>query len=969
MLMMANLSFRWMKTWGGGIKMPPYLTARQVRATVIVLAMGIAMYLPKSSFAQTDRENQIANEVLSAAVQNGTLLQSLEKGYQVRAGIHMPSVPADGESLIWGAIELQDADGNPVQGAVVEIHTTAGTIHWIENRPLTNENGRFIFALQSTLQPTSFRVRFNFPQFGVGGTLSGSFCRIGEPGCFLPGTCADFRVGLEYYPVEHDRESPTCTTTVADYYRFYAADSPEPPTLYFSYVTFKNDRPEGAFPERRLYLDYWECNDPYGLHEYCRCLRGSKEGTSDYSYGWNYDLGTADIGMPNGENIAEVTYLQYSTNGAGRVCKKEFHFNVSNPLVRVASDNWIIFSEAEQTQTVELELISPHWQGDLLLQVQTGTTTHSVNNTNLPGRVLVQIQRTPYSGLENETPYQIAASLGTFAGSFVNVDTTASWVHMDLLNLTALGYNPQQRTFNFAIRYRLRNTRSNLRRTPLVSQGRIDVHFGNDVRNPIHSENIGSAYFTEGEHTVIVRIPENQMTRFGTYHFIPRFTDNFARYYRDEQPRQVVVGRALSFRTPTVRGLETAYAIRNITQLNNQTRERLMFPFAGDALDVVAFVMGARSEVDLPTRYSYGPIPRTSVYVGQVNWSDGEPKPISRSDFFDRTTLYLRRIEGNDQASTDSVWIWPGPKLEFRWVEVRHCTGKTKERNYWYTLHEIRGTLEPVLSLQAQRGTTRYAIAVTNPHWDYYLIAGIGRIPKNQWGQFASGKGRLNESTDRAPMRISVRERITGSDTNYRLRLLEWATTFVNVRYDLGGCWFGGYVHPELMDLSTGYQGFGIDCSKLITVAARMEGITWPADWREINTAMLMQERYTDGFQGGQGLPAELHQRIAADEGDIVVRPTKKVRVRVRNRQGQIEEKIITYEGHVKFIYGIHSSRLIIDQSGQISDCIIDSATFLESAGSSANVVRTDTHSSTDGCVIAAHQRVHYQVRRIPDRR
>ncbi|GIV05535.1 MAG: hypothetical protein KatS3mg016_1122 [Fimbriimonadales bacterium] len=884
----------------------------------------------------------------------------------------MPSVPADGESLIWGAITIRDVDGKPVPGAVVEIHTTAGTIHWIGNHPLTNENGQFIFALQSTLQPSSFQVRFNFPQFGIGGTLLGSFCRIGEPGCFLPGRCADFRVGLEYYFVEHDHESLRCTTTVADMYKFYAADSPEPPTLYFSYVTFKNNRPEGAFPERRLYLDYWECNDPYGIREYCRCLSGSKEGTLDYTYGWNNDVGRADIGMPNGENTAEVTYLQYSTNGAGRVCKKEFRFNVSNPLVRIASDDWIIFSETEQTQTVELDLISPHWQGDLLLQVQTGTTTHSVNNTNLPGRVLVQIQRTPYSGLENEVPYQIAASLGTFIGSFVNVDTTASWVHMDLLNLTALGYNSQQRTFDFAIRYRLRNTRSNLQRTPLVSQGRIDVHFGNDVRNPIHSENIASEYFTEGEHTVIVRIPENQMTRFGTYHFIPRFTDNFARYYRDEQPRQVVVGRALSFRTPTLRGLETAYAIRNITQLNNQTRERLMFPFAGDAIDIVAFVLGADSEVDLPTRYSYGTIPRTSVYVGQVNWSNGEPKPVGRSDFFDRTTLYLRRIERNDQASTDSVRIWPGPKLEFRWVEVMHCTGETKNRKYWYILHEylIPPPQLPYLPLTAQRGTKRYAVAVTNPDWNYYMVSGIGRIPKGEWTQYITGKEKINNANSRAPMRISVRERITGSDTNYRLRLLEWATAFQNVRYELGGCWFGGYVHPELRDLSRGYQGFGIDCSKLVTSAARMEGITWPADWREINTGMLMGSSYTNGFS------SEREARIQIDRGDILVRRTETYWVRDQ-RTGQLVERV-KWRGHVMFVYGIDKTP-IADERGETADYLVTRIDLLESTGASANRVRIQTQQASGNHRTGRHQcalrrlmdaNTHgYQVRRIPDRR
>ncbi|OYT75107.1 MAG: hypothetical protein CFK49_04850, partial [Armatimonadetes bacterium JP3_11] len=213
-------------------------------------------------------------------------------------------------------------------------------------------------------------------------------------------------------------------------------------------------------------------------------------------------------------------------------------------------------------------------------------------------------------------------------------------------------------------------------------------------------------------------------------------------------------------------------------------------------------------------------------------------------------------------------------------------------------------------------------------------------------------------------------ERFEGSDDNYRLRIVEWATAFIGVRYEWGGCWFGGRVHPTIRDSSTegGYQGFGIDCSKLVTAAARMEGITWPADWREINTAMLVDERYTDGFSGNHEMPSELLQRIAADRGDIVVRPTTRIQIRIRNRQGQFVQRTITYGGHVKFIYEIHTSRLVIGQDGHINDCIVESASFLESVGARANVVRVD-RTSTDGCVLASHQRVYYQIRRIPDRR
>jgi hypothetical protein len=846
--------------------------------------MGLGMWFPDIAFAQDKRMSQIAQEVIEAALQNGTSLYTLEKGYQVRAGLHLPSVVADGESLIWGAIELQDANGKPVQGAVVEIHATAGTIHWIKDHPVTNENGHFIFALQSTLQPTSFRVRFNFPQFGIGGTLPGSFCRMGEPGCFLPGRCADFRVALEYNSVQNDYESLRCTTTVADMYKFYAADSPEPPPLYFRYVTFKNNRPEGAFPERRLYLDYWECNDPYGIHEYCRCLRGSKEGTLDYTYGWNYDIGIADIGMPNGENIAEVTYLQYSSNGAGRICKKEFTFNVSNPLVRLVSSEWIMFTEEEETQSVELEILSPHWRGEMLLF----SDFLSISRVNVPERVLEQVRRYDPNRLnqyEFNTAYQVGATLRA-GGSLKEVDTTVSFVSMGGISVTPQGYNPQRRTFDFAIRYRLENRHPRYRPRLLVAHGRIDVYFGT-LHNLIHSENIGSEYFTEGEHTVIVRIPEDQMTRFGTYHFIPRFTDNFAGYYRDNRPRQVSVGVAPKITTPQIFAVSIFYTVRGGATSSN--REELFYPYVGTDIELIPVIICGLSEIHHPEAKVYTRQP-SGIYISDVIWSRGEQRPDN--NFFLRNVGDLSRYV-----------VWPGPKLEFRWLEVHHHTGERPNRIYWYTLRQIGGNL-PTYSFRAERGTKRYAVAVTHQDWDYYLVSGIGKIPKSDWDEYVSGRRKIFARLDRrggeasAAMRLSVRERFEGSDDNYRLRVVEWATAFIGVRYEWGGCWFGGRVPPTIRDNTrAGYQGFGIDCSKLISAAAMMAGLRWDRRqddrrqtrrWWDIGTEHLA----SDSYPYTRGWDDNKQARLNAEPGDILVKRGSHVALIVRfTRREEIRDE------------------------------------------------------------------------------
>ncbi|MCX7993850.1 MAG: Ig-like domain-containing protein [Fimbriimonadales bacterium] len=927
--------------------------------------------VPALLLAQVEKSNLVTHEILHAATENGTFTSVATEGYRLTGGLHMPSVPADGESLIWGVIELKDADGKPVPNAVVEINTTAGVIHWVEEHPTTDAEGVFIFALQSTRQPTSFRVRFNFPQFGVGGTLSGSFCRVGEPGCFLPRTCASINATSEYYPIENDPDSLTCATTLADQFRFYAVDTPEPPVLYFDYVTFKNNRPAGAFPERRLYLSYTECQNVFGNDLFCLCLQGYKEGVLDYTYGWGDTFSGEDRGLPNGENIAEVTYLQYQAGVPGRVCKKEFRFQASSPLVRLRNE-WVIVTDENPSPSVEVEIVSPHWQGDMTLVIEYGPERR-LHHVRTPGHYTIPLERTLLGGAELNTPYQVRATLKAntgYASNFTASDTTESFVRMDSLNLWALGYNPQSRTFDFAISYRLTCTHPHFTRTPLVAQGHIAVYYGNDLNHQIHAENLSNSHFTAGQHTAVVRIPENQMTRFGTYRFVPHFTDNFARYYRDERPRQVRVDSGISFTTPTITEVKTAYSVRGIPTLTSQTREQLMYPYAGDKVDVIALISASCPNETLQ-RYAYGPVPRTSVYIDEATWNGsqqsewlGEVYPDT--DFFQRPTLTLARIERNDQASASEAGhrLWPGPKLEFRWVEITHQTGTTSNRRYWYTLQEVP-SISPIYSLQAERGTRRYAVAVTNPHWDYYLVGGIDRISKDQWSQYVSGNRRINNSTARAAMRISVRERIAGSDTNYRLRILEWATAFLKVRYDLGGCWFGGRVHPTDKDADTGYQGFGNDCSKLVTAAARMEGITWPRDWWNINTGFLLNSRYTDNFSS----PRE--GRIQVDRGDILVRPEKKKRVR-DPRTGRIEEKVEQY-GHVMFVYSVNKTS-IRDTDGQILDCRIDEIQLLESTGSPENRVRIHARNVGEGATQCAlrelqNDQKRYQVRRIPDRR
>lgn len=76
----------------------------------LVLCFGAN--LPAS--AQPEQTKQMMQEVLRASVENGTSVSINHGGYHLTAGLHLPSVPADGESLVWGVVTLMDAAGKPV---------------------------------------------------------------------------------------------------------------------------------------------------------------------------------------------------------------------------------------------------------------------------------------------------------------------------------------------------------------------------------------------------------------------------------------------------------------------------------------------------------------------------------------------------------------------------------------------------------------------------------------------------------------------------------------------------------------------------------------------------------------------------------------------------------------------------------------------------------------------------------------
>ena len=130
-----------------------------------------------------------------------------------------------------------------------------------------------------------------------------------------------------------------------------------------------------------------------------------------------------------------------------------------------------------------------------------------------------------------------------------------------------------------------------------------------------------------------------------------------------------------------------------------------------------------------------------------------------------------------------------------------------------------------------------------------------------------------NEAHELA-VRVSVRDKVRIVDANRQLTthgivtsvlrraIVEWLSSFIRVPYEWGGHWYGGRADTSHGAAST-YEGYGIDCSGLISAAAVMAGFNaFQTRWWRANTSMLMTNTYSE--------PVDLNN---IEPGDILVKP------------------------------------------------------------------------------------------------
>jgi hypothetical protein len=197
------------------------------------------------------------------------------------------------------------------------------------------------------------------------------------------------------------------------------------------------------------------------------------------------------------------------------------------------------------------------------------------------------------------------------SNTVVVVDTVRGYLNLTIDEIFALGRNKDTRTFDFEMTYTLSLSRQ-LRNPRGASSGVIIVK--DPDNREIHRVEVPRERLSLGRHTIVIKIPEDRMTRFGRYVFVPHFVDDLAGYYRDRNPRPAQVTGRYTFDTPVLRP-SLVYTIVNPGAQNDP--RRLSYPMENDECYLTALLN------DGNRIYLYEPIPQNlhdAAFIYPASW-------------------------------------------------------------------------------------------------------------------------------------------------------------------------------------------------------------------------------------------------------------------------------------------------------------------------------------------------------------
>lgn len=210
-------------------------------------------------------------------------------------------------------------------------------------------------------------------------------------------------------------------------------------------------------------------------------------------------------------------------------------------------------------------------------------------------------------------------------------------------------------------------------------------------------------------------------------------------------------------------------------------------------------------------------------------------------------------------SSTETINRWPNgwPALTFKWNILYH-KGSSKcdnncSRKYSYEL--------PYQNITTISGWGRDNVCLSE--WPigtarYRVIANLDEGEEN----FHC----ISSLDKQTALRISIGNSDYPNDPN-GTDYLRWLSSFLNVPYEWGGVWYGGLEGNNVGGGDT-YEGYGVDCSGLISVAANLAGYKW-SPWHKTTRSLCKVSTPLD--ESEPLLPGDILNKV----GDHVVTITR----------------------------------------------------------------------------------------------
>jgi len=214
---------------------------------------------------------------------------------------------------------------------------------------------------------------------------------------------------------------------------------------------------------------------------------------------------------------------------------------------------------------------------------------------------------------------------------------------------------------------------------------------------------------------------------------------------------------------------------------------------------------------------------------------------------------------------------WEGVPLSFSWYEINSAVDKETQlssvhkdtynnntrRFFYYPPYTLFSTQNWGFSTTLSAGTHRFIVRVkrndelsqthfldslepTPGRWNEQTVDHIHPDYTLTWSQNCDEPPNTSGPTEYS-VRISVRElsEDTWPETQIMRRYLQWLTSFIDIPYEWGGYWYGGRADDkgDVTNVDNGYGGYGIDCSGLVSAAARFAGYNWNP-WRQYTSTL-----------------------------------------------------------------------------------------------------------------------------------